>query len=49
MQQEEQQFLRDLGKYLCTSTDKLRSTLDTTQYKHSAGYMRETVTSPYSK
>lgn len=48
MQQEEQQFLSELGNYLYTSADKLLSTLDTSQCKHSVGYMRDTVTSPYS-
>lgn len=31
---EEQQFLRDLEKKLWTAADKLRSTLDAAQYKH---------------
>ena len=48
MQQEEQKFLTDLGKYICTSTNTLRSTLDVLQCKHSAEHMRETVTPPYS-
>ena len=34
MQQNEQQFLNDLDKKLWTSADKLRSTLDASQYKH---------------
>ena len=34
MQSEEQQFLKDLEKKLWTSADKLRSTLDASQYKH---------------
>ena len=31
---EEQQFLNGLDKKLWTSADKLRSTLDASQYKH---------------
>ena len=31
---EEQQFLNDFDKKLWTSADKLRSTLDASQYKH---------------
>ena len=34
MQQDEQQFLNSLDKKLWTSADKLRSTLDASQYKH---------------
>ena len=34
IQQNEQQFLNDLDKKLWTSADKLRSTLDASQYKH---------------
>jgi len=34
VQSEEQQFLNDLDKKLWTSADKLRSTLDASQYKH---------------
>jgi type I restriction enzyme M protein len=34
VQNEEQQFLSDLDKKLWTSADKLRSTLDASQYKH---------------
>ena len=34
MQQSEQQYLNDLDKKLWISADKLRSTLDASQYKH---------------
>lgn len=34
MKQDEQQFLNSLDKKLWTSADKLRSTLDASQYKH---------------
>jgi len=34
MKQDEQQFLNDLDKKLWNSADKLRSTLDAAQYKH---------------
>jgi len=33
MNSSEQQFLNDLDKKLWTATDKLRSTLSTTEYK----------------
>ncbi len=33
-QSEEQQFLTDLEKKLWNAADKLRSTLDAAQYKH---------------
>lgn len=48
MHQKEQQFLSELGKDICISTDKLRFTIGTSQYKYSAEYMCGTVTSPYS-
>ena len=36
---DEQQFLNNLDKKLWTSADKLRSTLDASQYKHTVlGY-----------
>ena len=34
LQTEEQDFLKNLEKKLWTSADKLRSTLDASQYKH---------------
>lgn len=34
MPQTEQEFLNELEKKLWTSADKLRSTLDASQYKH---------------
>jgi len=34
MQQDQQNFLNDLDKKLWISADKLRSTLDAAQYKH---------------
>ena len=48
MQQEEQKFPSEQGKYLWTSADQLRSNLETLQFKHLAVYMRESVSLPYN-
>jgi type I restriction enzyme M protein len=46
---EEQQFLNALDKKLWTSADKLRSTLDASQYKHTVlGLMMISLRKNYS-